>query len=108
MTDHAAEDHHPAPGFYIAVALALAAITAVEIVIILPDVKAWYQEHATWFVPLVLPVLFVLSVVKFLAVVGFFMHLAQDRGATRTVFFWPLLLALLMILMLMLLYGNLV
>ena len=109
MTDHAAEhDHHPSIAFYVKVAVILAIITAVEIVIILPEVKEWYREVLPWFVPLVLPVLFVLSIVKFVAVVGFFMHLAQDRGAPRRVFVAPLILALLMVLVLMLLYGTLV
>ena len=109
MTDHASEqDHHPSIAFYVKVAVYLAIITAVEIVIILPGVKAWYREVAPWFTPLVLPLLFALSIVKFVAVVSFFMHLAQDRGGPRRVFVAPLILALLMVLVLMLLYGTLI
>ena len=108
MTERAADDHHPSIAFYVKVAVILAIITAVEIVIILPDVKEWYRAALPWFVPLVLPILFLLSIVKFAAVVGYFMHLAQDKGAPRRVFLAPLGLALAMILVLMLLYGTLI
>ena len=105
MSDHAAAHEHPPVSLYVWVITILAIVTAIEIVIILPEVKDWYAANAAWFVPLVLPILVILSLGKFFGVVFFFMHLKQDRGVTRTVFFAPLGLALLMVLALMLLYG---
>ena len=104
MTEHAHE--HPPVSLYVQVIVTLAAITAIEIAMILPDVKAWYQASAAWFVPLVPPVLIIFSLGKFLGVVFFFMHLKQDRGVTRIVFFAPLGLAFLMVTVLMLLFGS--
>lgn len=65
------------------VALALIAITAVEIVII-------YLPFAGWFV---LSSLLVLSVVKFLAVIWWFMHLRWDLKLCTGLFMIGLLLA---------------
>ena len=69
--------------------------------------KAYYRASMPWFNPLVMPILLLFSAVKFLGVVGFFMHLRQDRGTPRLVFFGPLILALLMVLVLMVLFGTL-
>ncbi len=80
MTEHAHE--HPPVRLYVQVIVALAVITAIEIAIILPDVKAWYHASAAWFVPLVAPVLIIFSLGKFTGVILFFMHLKQDRGVS--------------------------
>lgn len=108
MSSRAAETHaHPPVSLYVKVIVILSLITAVEIFIILPPVKEFYRASAPWFVPLVIPLLFVFSVLKFLGVVFFFMHLKQDPGVPRLVFFAPLGIALLMVLVLMLLFGTL-
>ena len=106
MTDHAHE--HPPVSLYVQVIVTLAVITAIEIGLILPEVKAWYRVSASWFVPLVAPVLIIFSMGKFLGVVFFFMHLKKDRGVTRLVFFAPLVLAFLMVSVLMLFFGAFV
>lgn len=106
MNESAVAEHsHPPVSLYVTVIVILAAITAFEIVIILPEVKDWYRANMTWFIDWVAPILIAMSVLKFFGVVMFFMHLKQDRGVTRLVFFAPLVLALLMVLVLMLLFG---
>ena len=57
MTDHAHE--HPPVSLYVQVIVTLALITAIEIVMILPGVKEWYNASASWFVPLVAPILII-------------------------------------------------
>jgi cytochrome c oxidase subunit IV len=66
---HDHEDHaHPGADFYVRVAIALTIITAVEVVI-------YYIEGFRGFL---VPALLVLSILKFLAVVAYFMHLKFD------------------------------
>ena len=104
MTEaHAPSTAQPAHGgghatlkTYIQVALVLAIITAVEV--------------ATLYVPgipdglLVVSVL-VMSVIKFVVVVGFFMHLKYDGAIMRAMFIGPLILSILIILAIMALFG---
>jgi len=62
------EHEHPGGDVYVRVAIVLAIITAVEVVIYyLPPVRG-----------VLIPALIVLSVAKFVAVVGYFMHLKFD------------------------------
>jgi hypothetical protein len=56
---------------------------------------------------MVVPMLLLLSGIKFAGVASFYIHLAQDRGLLRLVFSGPLLVALLIVLALMLRYGRL-
>ena len=81
---------------YITVAVALALITAVEV--------------ATLYVPgipngLLVASLLAMSVVKFVLVVGFFMHLKYDGSIMRALFIGPLVLSILIILAIMALFG---
>jgi cytochrome c oxidase subunit 4 len=81
---------------YIQVALVLAIITAVEV--------------ATLYVPgipngLLVVSLLVMSVIKFVLVVGFFMHLKYDGSIMRALFIGPLVLSILIILAIMALFG---
>ena len=81
---------------YIQVALVLAIITAVEV--------------ATLYVPgipngLLVVSLLVMSVIKFVLVVGFFMHLKYDGAIMRAMFIGPLVLSILIILAIMALFG---
>jgi len=81
---------------YLQVAVVLAIITAVEV--------------ATLYVPgipkgLLVASLLVMSVVKFMLVVGFFMHLKYDGGIMRAMFIGPLILSILIILAIMALFG---
>ena len=86
MVDHAAHGHdepldeglhaHPSSQVYVRVAIILAIITLVEVVI-------WYVPTIR---PVLVPALIVLSVAKFLMVVGFFMHLKFDTRLYRFMF----------------------
>jgi cytochrome c oxidase subunit IV len=86
VADHAAHGHeepalegahgHPTSQAYVRVAILLAIITLVEVVIYyVPTVR-----------PVLVPALIVLSVAKFLMVVGFFMHLRFDSRLYRFMF----------------------
>ena len=91
MSDHAAtasahdHGHHDENKFplYVQIAMLLAVITGVEIAVIgLP--------FATW---LLVTVLVVLSVVKFMFVIFYFMHLRWDKLFCTILFFIGLILA---------------
>ncbi|HXZ84775.1 MAG TPA: cytochrome C oxidase subunit IV family protein [Myxococcota bacterium] len=99
---------HPPVSLYVKVITTLTVITALEILIIVPPVKAWYRQALPALAANVVPILLILSAVKFWAVVYFFMHLRQDHGTPRMVFGFPLGLAVVMILVLMLLNGHFV
>ena len=84
MADHGAHTHdgvaqeevHTSAGTYIRVALILAIITIVEVIIYyIPAVRG-----------VLVPALIILSVAKFLMVVGIFMHLRFDHRLYRFMF----------------------
>ncbi|MDP9363002.1 MAG: cytochrome C oxidase subunit IV family protein [Chloroflexota bacterium] len=77
-TDHAVDQHenHPGERTYINVAIVLAVITAIEVAI-------YYVEALEDFL---VPILIVLSIAKFIYVVGYFMHLKFDDRRFRWVF----------------------
>jgi cytochrome c oxidase subunit 4 len=64
----ASEHAHPSNFFYIAIAIALAIITSVEVAV-------YYVQALR---PLLVPILLALSAVKFALVAAFFMHLKFD------------------------------
>lgn len=72
--------HHPGNAEYVKIAVILAVITLVEVVI-------WYVESVK---ALLVPALIILSIAKFLMVVGFFMHLKFDNRFFSYVFFFGL------------------
>ncbi len=75
-SDGASHEEHPTSGVYIRVALILAIITVVEVVIYyVPSLRG-----------VLVPALMVLSIAKFLMVVGFFMHLKFDNRLFRFMF----------------------
>jgi cytochrome c oxidase subunit 4 len=77
-TDHLVDDGHDHPGepVYIRVAIILAIVTAIEVAI-------YYVDAIR---PFLVPTLLVLSVAKFVAVVGYFMHLKFDDIRFRLMF----------------------
>ena len=90
---HGTEDHaHPTPGLYLKVAVVLFALTALEVL-------AYEVSHRpTWPLhglvgPMVVPILLILSAIKFAMVAMFYMHLKQDAKLFSNLFVWPLLLA---------------
>jgi cytochrome c oxidase subunit 4 len=80
--DHGEE--HSTPAMYVRVALILAVITLIEVII-------WYLPSTRF---LLVPALIILSLAKFLAVVGYFMHLKFDSPVFRFMFFAGLILSL--------------
>ncbi len=77
-TDHQVDnhEHHPGARTYIEVAVVLAIITAVEVAIYyIPALES-----------VLVPLLIILSIAKFVAVVGFFMHLKFDDRRFRFMF----------------------
>jgi cytochrome c oxidase subunit 4 len=83
---HAADEHHdhPGEGQYIRIAIILSIITAVEVAI-------YYIEALE---SVLVPILVVLSTVKFLMVVGYFMHLKFDDKRLAWIFAGGMILAL--------------
>jgi cytochrome c oxidase subunit 4 len=80
----AADHHEPSKfHFYIAIAMILAVITGVEVVLV-------YTPLAKWFV---VTALVLLSAVKFMFVIFFFMHLRWDKVFCTILFFIGLVLA---------------
>lgn len=70
------EEHHATAADYVRIAVILAIITLVEVIIYyLPSMRG-----------ILVPILLFLSVIKFLAVVGYFMHLKQDKPIFRWMF----------------------
>jgi cytochrome c oxidase subunit 4 len=68
--------HHPQPRQYVTIAIILAAITAVEVAI-------FYIEALQG---IIVPLLLVLSLAKFVMVVGYFMHLKFDSKLFKYLF----------------------
>jgi len=78
-----APHHHPSRFHtFMQIAMALAIITGIEIVIIFVPVAPWIQYS----------VLIVLSAVKFMAVIFYFMHLRWDKAFCTILFFIGLIL----------------
>ena len=84
-TAHADAGHHEPSKFhvYIQIAMILSVITGIEVVLI-------YMPLATW---LIVTLLCVLSAVKFLFVIFYFMHLRWDKVFCTILFFIGLVLA---------------
>ena len=85
---------HPTPARYTVIALVLAVITLVEVAIV-------YQEFLE---PVLLPILLVLSAIKFAMVAMFFMHLRYDHRLFSVLFVGGLLLAAFVVVALMVLF----
>ena len=101
--DHAAlgEVHeHPTWHQYKWVALILTVITVIEVWI--------YYVPSFVASRLFVPVLLVMSAVKFAIVVMFYMHLKYDHKLFRALFTGPLFIAALTLIALMFLFGHLV
>jgi cytochrome c oxidase subunit 4 len=77
-----ADSHHPSDIFYVKIAVALCALTALE-------VSTYYVSFGPIFLPLLLTVMFV----KFTMVVLFFMHLRFDAKIFGQLFWAGFILA---------------
>jgi len=89
------EQAHATTGTYLRVAAILVMITLIEVGVF----------YVPAFQGVLVPLLLVLSAVKFALVVMFYMHLKFDHPLFRMVFTLPLLIAAAVILALLFLYG---
>jgi cytochrome c oxidase subunit 4 len=93
---HATEHAHPGPKQYVGIAVVLTVITAIEV--------------AVFYVPslafALVPILLVLSALKFGLVALFYMHLKFDHKLFSWLFYVPMLIAIAVILALMALFGH--
>lgn len=98
MSDHAhpVEHAHPGAKQYVGIAVVLTVITAIEV--------------AVFYVPslafALVPILLVLSALKFGLVALFYMHLKFDHRLFSWLFYVPMLIAIAVILALMALFGQ--
>ena len=102
MADHShgAEGAHPTWSTYWKVALFLTVITIVEV---------WaYYIPALVASAIFVPSLLIMSAVKFVVVVMFYMHLKYDHKLFRALFTGPLILAALTLIELLSLFSKLV
>jgi caa(3)-type oxidase subunit IV len=100
-----AEDHaHPSPMLYGKVALVLFALTALEVIAYELARRPGAPMHE-FFVGAVVPILLILSAVKFALVAMFYMHLKQDSKLFTNLFVWPIIIAAAIILSLIVLMG---
>jgi cytochrome c oxidase subunit IV len=98
-TAHAADHGHEEESkfqIYVQIAMLLAVITGVEIIGV-------YLPFAKW---MIVTALVVLSVVKFMYVIFFFMHLRWDKPFCTILFFIGLVLATGTVWALLLLFGS--
>lgn len=94
---HTTEHAHPGAAEYIRIALILTFITAVEVAVYYVDALR----------PVLMPILLALSAVKFVLVVGFYMHLKFDHRIFTTMFVFGLICAAFMIVAFIILFHFL-
>lgn len=95
---HAMEHAHPDWGTYKWVALILTVITIVEV---------WVYYTPLKDTRLFVPSLLIMSVAKFAIVVMFYMHLKYDAKLFRGLFVGPLVIAIIVLISLLFLFGHL-
>jgi cytochrome c oxidase subunit 4 len=98
LAEHPGEKPHPKARQYIVIATILTIITVVEVAIFY--IEAIKQS------PMFVPILLVLSAVKFALVVMFYMHLRFDPRLFSALFVAPLLIATGIIVALLFLFGH--
>ena len=103
-TTTAAADHeHPSAGVYVKIGIVLFVLTALEVGLY----EFTYGEHAGAaghaLQPFFVPLLLLLSAAKFALVAMFYMHLKQDHRLFSGVFVFPLIIATVIIVALMVL-----
>ena len=109
MDAHAAhapdEPAHPSPGLYAKVGLVLFVLTALEVGLY----EITYGEHAgpsaAAIQPFFIPLLLLMSAGKFALVAMFYMHLKQDNRLFTGLFVFPLIIATVVILALIVLMA---
>ena len=104
-TAHPQEHAHPRAGLYAKVGLILFVLTALEVGLY----EITYGEHvgemASAIKPFFVPMLLLLSAAKFALVAMFYMHLKQDSKLFTGIFVFPLIIATIIIVSLMILMA---
>ena len=107
MNAHASvhvEGHaHPTRGLYFKIAVILFVLTALEVAAFEVSRRPGTLQGIIG--PVVVPILLVLSAVKFALVAMFYMHLKQDSKLFSSLFVFPLLIAAFVIIALMILLA---
>jgi cytochrome c oxidase subunit IV len=105
VTTSAQEHAHPTAGLYFKVGMVLFVLTALEVGLY----EITYGEHAGSFAPtikpLFVPLLLLLSAAKFALVAMFYMHLKQDHKLFTGVFVFPLIIATVVVVALIILQA---
>jgi cytochrome c oxidase subunit IV len=104
VTTAAHDEHaHPSAALYAKVGLVLFVLTALEVGLY----EITYGDHAGSFAPAIkpffVPMLLLLSAAKFALVAMFYMHLKQDSKLFTGIFVFPLIIATVIIVSLMVL-----
>lgn len=94
---HGGQIQHPGAATYLIIAAFLVVLTAMEITV--------FYVHALH--PVLVPLLIVLAAAKFALVAMFYMHLKYDRWLLTGVFIFPLIIATLLLVSLILLFAYL-
>lgn len=94
---HSGQVHHPGATTYVIIAAFLVVLTAMEVTV--------FYVHALR--PVLVPVLVVLAAAKFALVAMFYMHLKYDAWLLTGVFVFPLMIAAVLLISLILLFTYL-
>ena len=89
---------HPSSTKYVVIALILSVVTAIEVAVVYVEALA----------AALIPILLLLSVGKFVVVVGYYMHLKFEHKLFTILFASGLILAIYVLCALMLLFGVLI
>ncbi len=104
MSAHTAEHAHPSGGTYVKIAVVLFALTALEVLAYEVAHRPAAPLHAILAQTLI-PVLIVLSAAKFALVAMFYMHLKGDGKLLTSLFVFPIIIATVIIVALIILMG---
>jgi cytochrome c oxidase subunit IV len=99
------EHAHPTAGLYAKVGLVLFVLTALEVGLYEVTYGGHAGPSARSIMPFFVPVLLLLSAAKFALVAMFYMHLKQDSKLFSGVFVFPLIIATVVIVSLMILMA---
>jgi cytochrome c oxidase subunit 4 len=98
MASHPGEHHHPTPLQYVKIAILLAVLTIIEVALFYVNEAA---DMGGWDAPL----LVILALIKFVIVVGWYMHLRFEDSTLSKFFTAGFILAMILYAVLLLAFG---
>ena len=98
MATHPGEHHHPSPLQYVKIAILLAVLTVIEVALFYVNEAA---DMRGWDAPL----LIFLAVLKFVIVVGWYMHLRFESSTLSKFFTAGFILAMILYAVMLLTFG---